>query len=197
VAGLKFLVRQPVLRFMALWVAVVNAAVGAASATLILFAVHTLHLTPAEFGLLMTSTGAGALLGAVSAERIVRLLGRTGTMFWSSVVAGLATWGIGLLSSAPAVYALLLLTGLGGVSFSVVGRSLRQSVTPREVMGRVTSVYRLVGFGAVPVGSLLGGLLAKQYGLHMPFVVAGVAMVASTVVFGSCVTRARPVAAAA
>ena len=52
--------------------------------------------------------------------------------------------------------------------------SLRQALTPDRLLGRVISAFRLFSYGAVPLGSLLGGVLARSFGLRAPFVVAGV-----------------------
>ncbi|MGW1156849.1 MFS transporter [Streptomyces sp. NPDC002519] len=189
VEGFGFLVRQPVLRSMALWVAVVNGSVGAASATFVLYATDALDVSSAAYGVLLTGTGVGAVLGAALSSRVVRLAGRTGTMFGASVLAGAATLAIGLTHSVWLIYGLQLLTGLAGVSFSIVARSLRQSVTPMDLMGRVTAMYRLIGFGTVPAGALVGGLLAGLFSLGTPFVVAGAAIVVSTLVFGTNTVR--------
>ncbi|MEV0091153.1 MFS transporter [Streptomyces sp. NPDC050738] len=189
VEGFHFLVRQPVLRSMALWVAVINGSVGAATATFVLYATDTLDVSATVYGVLLTGTGVGALLGAVVSSRVVRLAGRAGTMFGASVLAGAATLAIGVTHSFWLIYALQLLTGLAGVSFSIVARSLRQSVTPIELMGRVTGMYRLIGFGTVPAGAIAGGFLARQFTLGTPFVVAGAAILAGTLTFGANTVR--------
>jgi len=52
-------------------------------------------------------------------------------------------------------------------------RSLRQRIVPDVLLGRVTSAYRLVGLGSMPVGAAAGGLVARSFGLPATFVVAG------------------------
>ena len=66
------------------------------------------------------------------------------------------------------------LVGLLTVVFNVVLGSLRQSLTPDRLLGRVISAFRLFGYGAVPIGSLLGGVLARSFGLRAPFLAAGI-----------------------
>ena len=48
---------------------------------------------------------------------------------------------------------------------NVVMVSLRQRVTPDRLLGRVNSAYRLVAWGTMPIGALLGGLVADAFGL--------------------------------
>jgi MFS family permease len=47
--------------------------------------------------------------------------------------------------------------------------SLRQAIVPDRLMGRVVGAIRLVGFGTIPLGALLGGLIARTLGLRAPF----------------------------
>jgi hypothetical protein len=60
------------------------------------------------------------------------------------------------------------------VVFNVVMGSLRQALTPDRLLGRVISAFRLFSYGTVPFGSLLGGVLARSFGLGAPFLVAGI-----------------------
>ena len=52
--------------------------------------------------------------------------------------------------------------------------SLRQSIVPDHLLGRVNSVYRVVGMGATPIGAALGGILARQFGLTTPYWLGGI-----------------------
>jgi hypothetical protein len=51
--------------------------------------------------------------------------------------------------------------------------SLRQQVVPAELLGRVNSEYRTIGWGMIPLGGVAGGLVAHVLGLRAPFLVAG------------------------
>ena len=59
--------------------------------------------------------------------------------------------------------------GITGAVFGVVGVSLRQAIVPDCLMGRVVSAFRILGYGAVPVGAILGGVVARTLGLRAPF----------------------------
>jgi hypothetical protein len=64
--------------------------------------------------------------------------------------------------------------------WNVVTVSLRQRLVPAALLGRVTSSYRVIGIGAMPVGAALAGVLARGYGLHMPYLVGGLLLAAAT-----------------
>jgi predicted MFS family arabinose efflux permease len=66
--------------------------------------------------------------------------------------------------------------------WNVVTVSLRQRLVPPELLGRVTSSYRMIGIGAMPVGAALGGVLARGYGLHMPYLAGGLLLAAATLI---------------
>jgi MFS family permease len=58
----------------------------------------------------------------------------------------------------------------------VITVSLRQTIIPDELLGRVNSVYRFLGWGSMPIGALAGGVIAGAFGLRAPFVVGGAVM---------------------
>jgi hypothetical protein len=81
----------------------------------------------------------------------------------------------GLVPTLAATVAGFLLAGTTGGMWNIATISLRQRIVPDALLGRVTSAYRLVGLGSMPVGAAAGGLVAKAYGLPATFVVAGAA----------------------
>ncbi len=68
------------------------------------------------------------------------------------------------------------------VVWNVITVSFRQAVVPAGIFGRVNSVYRLLGWGGMSVGALLGGLLARSFGLTTPFWVGAGVLLAMNVV---------------
>ena len=64
--------------------------------------------------------------------------------------------------------------GLASGLWNIATISLRQRIVPNRLLGRVTSAYRMVGLGAMPLGAFLGGVLARAYGLTSPLVVGGI-----------------------
>jgi hypothetical protein len=63
--------------------------------------------------------------------------------------------------------------------WNVVVLSMRQAIVPDRLMGRVVGAIRLIGFGSIPVGALLGGLLGRALGLRAPFLLGAVVLAAA------------------
>jgi len=63
--------------------------------------------------------------------------------------------------------------GFATTVWNIVTVSLRQQIVPAQLLGRVNSVYRLLGLGLIPLGALTGGLVAHRFGLRAPYPIAG------------------------
>jgi hypothetical protein len=84
-----------------------------------------------------------------------------------------ATLAIGLVDSGVAVGALAAVSAAGVLLWNVITMSLRQALIPQELFGRVQGGYRTLVWGSVPIGALLGGVLAAVTSVPTVFVVAG------------------------
>ena len=172
--GLRFLWRNPVLRMLAVMVGVSNFATNAVWAVLVLYAVgpgSAMGLTDPGFGLLLTATAAGSLVGSFVAEWSERRLGRARTL-------NLSVFTFAAFVGVPAVTADALVIGavyfIGGLTiavWNVITVSLRQRITPDRLLGRLNSAYRLVAWGTIPLGAAAGGLLSEWIGLRAMFAV--------------------------
>jgi MFS family permease len=172
--GLRWLAAHRVLPTTAAMVAVVNLLAAAGGAVMVLFAQEKLGLDAVGFGLLLGGSAVGGVLGSLVAARVVRVVGTARIVIWTMVGSALGFLVFGLSSDPWLAGAMFGLVGFLTVIFNVVLGSLRQALTPDRLLGRVVSAFRLFGYGAVPLGSLLGGILARSFGLRSPFVVAGV-----------------------
>jgi MFS family permease len=172
--GLRWLLAHRLLRALAGMVAVINLVAVACDAILVLFAQELLGLGSVGFGLLLTGSAVGGLLGSLVAPWLSRRLGAAAILLGGFVLEGAATIGLGLTSEPPVAGALLGVNGLVIIVFNVVMGSLRQALTPDHLLGRVISAFRLFSYGAVPLGALLGGVVARTFGLRAPFLLAGV-----------------------
>jgi MFS family permease len=178
--GLRWLFAHRVLRALAVLVAGLNILAAARGAILVLFAQERLGLGSVGFGLLLTGAAVGGVLGSAVAPRLSRRLGLVRVMTAGSIVSGLVAIGVGLTRSPWVAVGLMTLAGLVVVTFNVIVESLRQQLIPDRLLGRVISAFRLFSYGAVPLGALVGGVLARNFGLPAPFFVAGVAIPAMT-----------------
>ncbi|HEX7146126.1 MAG TPA: MFS transporter [Actinomycetota bacterium] len=172
--GLRWLAAHRVLRATAAMVAVVNLLAAGGWAVMVLFAQELLGLDAVGFGLLLSGSAVGGVLGSLVAARSVAVVGTARIVIGTMIVSALAFLAFGLSSDPWQAGVLMGVVGFMTVVFNVVLGALRQALTPDRLLGRVISAFRLFSYGSVPVGSLLGGVLARSFGLRAPFLVAGV-----------------------
>jgi MFS family permease len=177
--GLGWLWQHHLLRTLAILLALVNLTSMMGAAIFGLYAIgpeSILQLEPLAFGFLLTSAAAGAFIATLVVQRVVGRIGRGPTLWVSLASTVVIPLAIGLTSSPWVVAAAMALSGVTAVTWNVVTVSLRQTIIPDELLGRVNSVYRFMGWGAMPVGSILGGVLGSLWGLRAPFLVAAAIM---------------------
>ncbi len=180
--GCTWLWRHKALRSLSVMSAVVNLVLHATYAIFVLFALEILGLSEAGFGLLLVAEAAGSFLGAMVASRISHRFGTRNTILGAIALAGASNLVIGVSSQTIVVAVMLVSLSIAGVVWNVITTSLRQSLVPDELLGRVNSAHRCLAWGAIPLGALLGGFLASGFGLRLPFVVAAVALGILTIV---------------
>jgi MFS family permease len=175
VEGLRYLWRHPLLRTLAAMTGLFNFATNATFAVFVLYAVgpdSAMGLTEVGYGLLFATIAAGSLIGALLADRIIRRLGRSRSLFLG-ILGGVGTVGIAAVTTIPLVIATaFLIGGLTNALWNVVAVSLRQRITPDRILGRINSSYRLVAWGTRPLGAAAGGFLGELVGLRAVFGIA-------------------------
>jgi Na+/melibiose symporter-like transporter len=161
--GLKYLTATRLLFILLMFVLVLNFCLGA-DKLIIFFARNTLHLAPAQVGLVVTAGGIGGLLGAAGTSLLCRWLGPVPAVMLGAASSGLALLLIGAATSMPVALAGNLLYTWAIIVASVTMRSMRQVLVPRDLLGRVTASWRLGGQGVTLVGALLAGAMAGLLG---------------------------------
>ncbi len=173
VSGLRWLLRQRVLRTLTILAGVTNLVMFGITSTFVLFAQERLGVSDAGFGVLLAMLGLGGLVGAIAAPRLVLAFG-AGTVVRITLALQIVIVLVFSRLTAPVpAGALMALFSAGIASWNVVAISLRQSLTPDEVRGRVAGAARTLAWGTQPVGALLGGVIAARFGLTAPYVLAG------------------------
>jgi MFS family permease len=167
--GLTWLWNHRLIRTLAIMLGVFNMTFAATDAIFVLFAQDVLGLGSFGYGVLVTSWAVGGLIGSLMADRIVAWLGSGRALQASVLVSALVLAVVALSENAFVVWAAFLLVGVTVVVWNVITVSFRQAVVPEDIFGRVNSVYRLLGWGGLSVGALLGGFLAWGFGLTVPF----------------------------
>jgi len=185
--GFGWLVRQRLLRTMAVLIGLLNLTLTAAEGVLVLLARDRLGLGSVGYGLLFACMAAGGIAGSVIGDRLIRRV----TATWTIRIGLLVEAGMHLAlatSRSPYVVGLMLLAfGVHGALWSIVASSLQQRLTPPAMLGRVASTTLFIAAGGNCAGALLGGLIAARFGLTAPywagFVVAVIVSAATWRVF--------------
>jgi hypothetical protein len=172
--GVRYLWHDAVLRRLALMISGLNILWFAAEAVLVLYAFERLHGGKATFTALFLAGAAGTVGMQRFIAPLQRRLGVAGAMtlmlwMWAAATSGLALAGNGGFAVASFV-----VIGMGDALWRVLATSLRQTVTPNHLLGRVNSVHRMFGMGAIPIGAALGGFETDAFCVRAPFVIAAV-----------------------
>lgn len=166
--GFRWLFANQLLRSIVVVSSVANLAVGSLFSILVLYALDALGISNASYGVLMVALPLGGLVGASASGRIIRVLNRGGAL---RLAVGILVGSFVCLgtTSIPWLAATALFGLSAGVTvWNVVSASLRQAMVPDHLMGRVTSVVRLLSAGSQPLGAVLGGVAASTMGLRFP-----------------------------
>ncbi|WP_229802894.1 MFS transporter [Planobispora rosea] len=172
--GLRWLVRHRLLRTLAVLLGVNTFCGHLGNATLVLLATRTLGLDARGYGLLLAGAAAGSLLGGLAGARVVSRAGELPALLTGLAVNVVVFIGIGLSPNAIVLGTLLAVNGFVVTLWNIVTVSLRQQAVPSGMLGRVNGVYKMLGWGLIPLGALAGGLVAHALGLRAPYLVAGV-----------------------
>ena len=177
--GLRYLARHRLLRTLALLLGGMNLLSSAQFAIFVLFAVSDdrtfgLGLSEAGVGLLLTSGAIGGLIGSFVAAPVERAIGRARVLALVIVVGGAALAAPAVSPTVPIAVVSGAAFSIAGVMWNVITVSLRQRVIPDELLGRVNSGYRLLGWGTIPLGAALGGFVGEVFGLRAVFWLAGI-----------------------
>ncbi len=145
----------------------------------VLYATRAVGVVPGTLGLIFGLGGLGSVCGAALALRTARLMGTGRAMIVADLVGGLFWLIVPLAGEVPSATVPLLMVAqfgsqLAGSVFYIIQTSLRQVITPEEMLGRMNASYRFLTYGIVPVGSLLGGVLGSSIGLTATLAVGGV-----------------------
>ena len=176
--GLRYVLRHPYLKNIAACTALFNFFGNMGFAVLLVFARRDLGLSPLAIGLALTVSNVGPLIAAFNAHRISSRFGVGRTIIWASVLGGPAFLIIPFAPHGNAALTFLIpafiLGGLANVIYNVTQVSLRQAITPERIQGRMNSVMRFIVWGTIPLGSLIGGVLATTIGVKETLIVGGI-----------------------
>jgi len=177
--GVRTVFGSPILRSLLTQTGLFNLFQSGLITILVVYAIKDLLLTPFQLGVVLGAIAVGGVCGSMSANRIRDALGLGRTMA-AGIGAGTLCPLLLLIprSSSAGSMAILVATefvyGFGMLMFNVNVITLRQSVTPNRLLGRVNASYRLVVLGTLPIGATLSGVLGQAVGLRSALVIIAV-----------------------
>jgi predicted MFS family arabinose efflux permease len=157
VEGVRWLMGHSLLRPMAIILGLMNAASMASIATFVLFAQEVLGIGPFLFSIITFGGAIGALIGGNIASSVSKRFGSGTCLALVLLVSAASAAVIGLATSWPVVMIVFTIESLVGILWNVITVSLRQTIIPPHLLGRVNSVYRFFAWGMMPIGAALGG----------------------------------------
>lgn len=182
--GIQWFAKYKLLVRLACMLSVIIGAQSMVTSQLVLYAVTPgpMGLSEAGYGFLQFAAGAGGLLAGLAAKPIIQRLGRAGVLRACALAAV-------IMFAIPGVTALLIpiviglfLGGAAEMLWIIIVRSVAQLITPMELLGRVGSIYTLLAWGSIPVGTVLGGVIASVLGVRAVFIIAAIATVVGLLV---------------
>jgi MFS family permease len=170
--GLRFVLGHPALRAISAGTATSNLFGNIGGGIMILYLLDSryLGLTPGQVGLAFALGNVGALAGAFLANRIARWFGLGPTIVGSLFIGGFMLLLIAIAPPGAAALPFLVAGGIfGGLAqmvYNINQVSYRQAICPPRMQGRMNATVRFLVWGTIPIGNVLGGLIATTFGVH-------------------------------
>ncbi len=175
--GFSWLWAHPLLRPMAIILGFMNGVGSMVTATYILFAQEVLKTSVFVFAVLGMAAAVGGIIGGLLAPKISEKFGSGPSLWLAMILAPVGTAIIGFTSTWQVVWVVTAFQTIAAVLWNTITVSLRQSIIPSHLLGRVNSVYRFFAWGSIPIGMFLGGalvaigqvFLSREMALRTPY----------------------------
>lgn len=177
--GMRFLFGHRLLRSMMASVAVSNLAGNLAFGVLVVLLVDELGASGATFGAVLGVGALGGVLGSLLAARLTERFGRKRVLSTLPAVLVATHFVNATAGSVWVVAGSLFVSGFTIVCFNVPGQSIRQTVTPEPLLGRVIASFRMVAMGAAPIGAVIGGFVTQATDVRVANLLASAITVVS------------------
>jgi predicted MFS family arabinose efflux permease len=182
--GAAFAFHHELLRPILMTQFIFNTAVFVIQAVYVPYAIHRLQLSATGVGLTLAAFGIGMVLGALSAARIMGRLPLGAVIAIGPISGFIAALVMVLTIFVPSAWvagASFFLMGAGPIVWVVSTTTLRQTVTPDHLLGRVSAI-NILAYGARPIGAALGALIGGFFGAEACLIVAAIGFLAQAAV---------------
>lgn len=182
VDGYRFITRSRMLVTLWLVSTVGGMAFAIAMSSFVLFVLGPLGVPEAWFGVFMLTGAVGGIIGTFLAAPLKKRLGAGLTMALAIVIGDASLILVGVWPNVWVTGAVMALTSATIIIWNVLVMSLRQSIIPGHLLGRVHGTWRTLLWGATPIGSVIGGFIGR-IDLALPFIVGGAFSLVVTLVY--------------
>lgn len=190
--GIGWLWNHPAMRTLTALNFVFNLTLMMSFSVLVLYAREVLGLDAAGYGLLMSVSAMGGLIGAAAYDRLEATFSYTAMLRVCVVLEAMLHGSLALASHWAAAAVILFLSGMYMVVWGTICQTIRGRSVPTRLRGRVTGVYMLASFGGAALGAPIGGVIARAGGVTLAMWWAfGLTAVAAVLVWGLLSTVGR------
>ena len=185
--GYRFIVKSRMLVTLWLVSTVGGLAFSFATASAVLFLLGPLRMPEAWFGVFMLSGAVGGIIGSIVTAPLKNRLNAGRAMALMLILSGSTLMLMGVWPNVWVVGIAFAISSGSITVWNILVMSLRQSIIPGHLLGRVHGTWRTLLWGAMPLGSLLGGLVGR-IDLALPFIIGGVIATLLALVFFRFIT---------
>ena len=180
---------HPVLRPLALTVAAFAFVGEAGNAVHVILVTERFGLSEFGYGLIVAVDGVFSVIMSFFVAGVVRRRSHSFSMRFAVITFVVSAWLMGFTTVVAGLVLASVMGGLSDPSWNVVSGTIRQRLVPDEVFGRMMTAYLFIAWSVQPLGALVGGVIAEEWGSQWVFVMSGT-VVASLLLFARPMFRA-------
>lgn len=196
--GIQVLFKSNILRSISLSTASLNFFRTAFDTIFILYLAKIVHISPTQIGLILGIGSIGGVAGALLATKISNKIGIGKSIIISTLIIWIGGMTVPFSSSVSFSFIIiiigLMLLNFGNTMYFITQVSLRQSITPPQLLGRINASNRFLTRGAMPLGGIFGGFLGVITSLHTALIIITFGYISATfILYLSSVKNVRTI----
>jgi MFS family permease len=187
--GLAIILKEPIFKSITFSTAILNFCGSAFGAVYILYVVNFLGISSFSLGLILGLGSVGALLGSFITNKFIQSLGIGKTLMVSCIFILFGSIIVPLIPAQVNPYTKLillcfgqLLSSIGSTVYFITQVSLRQTITPNHLLGRVNASNRFISRGFMPIGAFSGGILGSWISIKLTLLIFGFGFILSAII---------------
>lgn len=177
--GVQTLWNHSFLRMLAFASAISNVALAGILTILVLYVLDVLQGNEALYGLMLSLLAGGGVVGALLTSRVSAAIGRQRAFVVSIATSGLMVMLLGFLQQPILALGCVLILGISSGITNITLRTLRHQLVAPELLGRIISIFRVIGYGTIPFGAIAAGIIAEVSGIRTVFYIGGTIIVST------------------